>query len=202
MLIYFKEAGFKGIGEYLPNLEFDHELYMNFFSQTEEVEALPILFHLANTLNHNSQYGCYDDLGLPRLEKVLTSFPKQILLAHSQVFWAEISNDIDEENRGGYPKGKVTEGRISYLMRKYFNLHGDLSAYSGYNAIARDLDFGLKFMEEFQDRLYFGTDIANIQQDLPQVPFFKRLKEEKLISKEAYEKIAWKNAAKLFSLSI
>jgi predicted TIM-barrel fold metal-dependent hydrolase len=202
MLNYFKEAGFKGIGEYLPNMELDHPLNMNLFAQTEEVGGLPILFHLANTLNHNGQYGCYDDLGLPRLERILKNFPKQIFLAHSQVFWAEISIDVTEETRCGYPKGKVKEGRISQLMRKYPNLHGDLSAGSGYNAITRDLDFGLKFMEEFQDRLYFGTDIANIPQELPQVPFFKRLKEEKLISKEAYAKISWKNAAELFDLNI
>lgn len=200
MLNYFKESGFKGIGEYLPNMELDHPLNMTLFAQVEEVGGLPILFHLANTYNHNEQYGCYDDIGLPRLEKVLKSFPKQIFLAHSQVFWSEMSNDITEETRGGYPTGKVIEGRVSELMRKYPNLHGDLSAGSGYNAIARDLDFGLKFMEEFQDRLYFGTDIANVPQDLPQIPFFKRLKIEKLISKEAYEKITWQNAVKLFDL--
>jgi predicted TIM-barrel fold metal-dependent hydrolase len=200
MLNYFKESGFKGIGEYMPNLELDHPLNMNLFSQVEEVGGLPILFHLANTLNHNMQYGCYDDLGLPRLEKVLKSFPKQIFLAHSQVFWAEMSSDITEEERGGYPAGKVIEGRVSELMRKYPNLHSDLSAGSGHNAIARDLDFGLNFMEEFQDRLYFGTDIANVPQDLPQIKLFKRLKEEKLISEEAYEKISWQNAVRLFGI--
>ncbi len=200
MLKYFKDSSFKGIGEYMPNLELDHPLNMNLFAQVEEIGDLPILFHLANTRDHNEQYGCYDDIGLPRLEKVLRSFPKQIFLAHSQVFWAEISSDVTEENRDGYPNGKVTEGRVTELMRKYPNLHGDLSAGSGYNAIARDLDFGLKFMEEFQDRLYFGTDIANVPQDLPQIPFFKRLKTEKLISKEAYEKISWRNAVNLFNL--
>lgn len=200
MLNYFKESGFKGIGEYMPNLELDHPLNMNLFSQVEEVGGLPILFHLANTLNHNMQYGCYDDLGLPRLEKVLKSFPKQIFLAHSQVFWAEMSIDITEEERGGYPTGKVIEGRVSELMRKYPNLHGDISAGSGYYAITRDMDFGLKFLEEFQDRLYFGTDIANVPQDLPQITLFKKLKAEKLISKEAYEKITSQNALKLLDL--
>jgi uncharacterized protein len=200
MLNYFKDAGFKGIGEYFPNIEFDHPLNMNLFAQVEEVGGLPVLFHLASTLNYNGQYGCYDELGLPRLEKVLKTFPGLTFLAHSQVFWAEMSSDVTEENRHGYPAGKVTEGRVSELMRKYPNLHGDLSAGSGHNAIARDLDFGLKFLEEFQDRLYWGTDIANVPQDLPQVPFFQRLKTEKLISEEAYEKITWRNAVKLFNL--
>jgi hypothetical protein len=202
MLNFFKESGCKGIGEFMPNMEFDHPLIMNLFSQVEEVGGLPILFHLANTLDHNGQYGCYDELGLPRLEKILKSFPKQIFWGHSQVFWSEISSDVTEETRCGYPKGKVTEGRICELMREYPNLHGDLSASSGYNAISRDLEFGLKFLEEFQDRLYFGTDIANVSQNTPLVPFFKRLKAEKLISEEAYEKIAWRNAAKLLNLKI
>jgi hypothetical protein len=202
MLNYFKKSGFKGIGEYLPNIELDHPLNMNLFSQVEKVGGLPVLFHLANILNYNNQYGCYDDLGLPRLENVLKNFPEQIFIAHSQVFWSEISSDVTEETRCGYPKGKITEGRVSELMRKYPNLHGDISALSGYNAISRDLDFGIKFMEEFQDRLYFGTDIANVPQDLPQIPFFKRLKNEKLISMEAYENITWRNAVKLLNLKI
>jgi hypothetical protein len=202
MLSYFKAAGFKGIGEYLPNLEFDHPLNMNLFAQTEEIGGLPILFHLANTRDHNAQYGCYDDLGLPRLERILKSFPKQIFLAHSQVFWSEISSDVGESSRSGYPTGKVKPGRVVDLMRQYPNLHGDLSANSGYNAITRDPEFGLKFLEEFQDRLYFGTDIANVPQDLPQIRFFRELKEKELIPFDAYEKIAWKNAAKLLDLRI
>jgi predicted TIM-barrel fold metal-dependent hydrolase len=52
-------------------------------------------------------------------------------------------------------------------------------------------------MEEFQDRLYFGTDLAYIPQELPQVAYFRKLKDQKLISEAAYEKIAWKNAYKL-----
>jgi hypothetical protein len=201
MLNFFKESGCKGIGEFLPNLELDHPLNLNLFSQVEEIGDLPILFHLANTLDYNGQYGCYDELGLPRLEKVLKSFPKQIFLAHSQVFWSEISSDVTEETRGGYPTGKVTTGRVCELMREYPNLHGDLSATSGYNAISRDLEFGLSFLEEFQDRLYFGTDIANVPQNTPLVPFFRRLKTEKLISETAYEKIAWRNAVKLLNLN-
>ncbi len=201
MLNYFKDSGFKGIGEYCPNIELDHPLNMNVFAQVEEVGGLPITFHLASTLNHNGQYGCFDEIGLPRLEKVLKSFPRQIFLAHSKVFWSEISSDVTEDNRHGDPQGNVSEGRVSELMRKYPNLHGDLSATSGFNAISRDLDFGIEFMEEFQDRLYFGTDIAYHPQELRQVPFFKRLKDERLISSEAYEKITWKNAAKLFDLS-
>ena len=202
MLEYFKEAGFKGIGEYLPNIELDHPLNMNLFAQIEEVGDLPIIFHLAENKDHNMRYGCYDEIGLPRLEKVLDSFPNQIFIGHSQVFWSEISSNVNNSNRAVYPTGKVIEGRVVELMRKYPNLHGDLSAGSGYNAISRDMDFSKAFLEEFQDRLYFGTDIANVPQQLPQVSFFEKIKNEKLISKEAYEKICWRNAAKLLRLNV
>jgi predicted TIM-barrel fold metal-dependent hydrolase len=88
------------------------------------------------------------------------------------------------------------------LMRRYPNLHGDLSANSGYNAISRDPAFGLAFLEEFQDRLYFATDIAHMEQDLPIVRFVRRLRAERLLSEEALEKIAWRNADRLLGLGI
>jgi predicted TIM-barrel fold metal-dependent hydrolase len=55
-------------------------------------------------------------------------------------------------------------------------------------------------MEEFQDRLYFGTDIAGNNQETPIVKLFDKLKTEKLISTQAYEKITWKNAVNLLDL--
>ncbi|MFO7973232.1 MAG: amidohydrolase family protein, partial [Candidatus Hydrogenedentota bacterium] len=92
--------------------------------------------------------------------------------------------------------------RLLELLRKYPNLLGDLSAGSGFGAISRDPEFGYGFMEEFQDRLFFGTDIANTPQELPIVPYFEKLKKELLISEEAYEKITWKNASRLLGLGL
>ena len=199
MLQYYKEAGCKGVGEYIPNLPFDDPLQMNVFRQVEEV-GLPLTFHVGPTLG--GCYGCYDELGLPRLEKVLKECPDLKLLGHSQPFWAEISADVTDETRGGYPTGKVTPGRLVQLMRECPNLYGDLSAGSGCNAITRDPEFGLQFLEEFQDRLLFGTDICYPNQELPIVAFFQRLHEEQLISAEAYEKITWRNANALLGLGL
>ena len=201
MLRYFQDRGCKGIGEYLPNIDLDHPLNMNLFAQVEEI-GLPLTFHLASTKDHQGQYGCYDDLGLPRLEKVLQAFPKLKLLAHSQVFWAEISADVTLENRSAYPKGPVQPGRAVELLRKYPNLYGDLSAGSGFNAIARDQAFGDAFLAEFADRLLFGTDIANVPQDTPLVAYFQKLRVEGRISPETAEKIAWKNANRLLGLGL
>jgi uncharacterized protein len=200
MLNIFKEAGFKGIGEYMPNIPFDDPLNMNLFKQVAQV-GLPLQFHISPTLGGN--YGCFDEIGLPRLEKVLKANPDMIMLGHSQMFWAEISVNEDPLNRPHYPEGKVTEGAVVRLMREYPNLHGDLSAGSGFNAISRDPEFGYKFLDEFQDRLYFGTDIASsVPRDLPQISYFNKLKADGNISEDVYEKITSQNAIKLLKLDI
>jgi hypothetical protein len=162
----------------------------------EKAERIRLLFHIAPKFG--GCYGVVDEPGLPRLERVLKAFPKLTFLGHSQPFWAEISKE--PEQRGGYPKGKVTPGRVVELMRQYPNLHGDISAGSGYNAISRDPEFGCQFLEEFQDRLYFGTDIANVPQKLPIVDYFHKLQAEKLLSAAAYGKITWQNASALLKL--
>lgn len=200
LLSVYKEMGFKGIGEYMANLPFDDPLNMNFFGQVEE-SGFPLTFHIAPTIG--GDYGCYDDPGLPRLEKVLKTFPGLTLLGHSAAFWIEISRNVDVDNRNGYAKGPVTPGRVIELMREYPNLHGDLSAGSGLNALSRDREFGYRFLEEFQDRLYFGTDICNVGQDVtPMMQYYHDLREYNRISTEAYEKITWKNTARLLSLDI
>ena len=202
MMQTYKDAGFKGIGEYVPNLPFDDPLNMNVFRQTEEME-LPLIFHIGPTIG--GCYGCYDELGLPRLEKVLKACPKLILCGHSQPFWAEISADVTQEARNTYPKGKVAPGRVVELMREYPNLHGDLSASSGWNAVARDPEFGYAFLEEFQDRLYWGTDICRppeAGEQTPLVGFFQEIREKRLISDDAYEKITWRNADRLLGLGL
>lgn len=194
----YREMGCRGIGEYIPNIPVDDPLNLNVFRQAEEA-GFPLTFHLAPQIG--GFYGMYDEPGLPRLEKVLKQFPRLIFLAHSQVFWAEMGQLKNPEERKGYPRGPISKpGRVTELMRKYPNLHGDLSAGSGYNAIARDPEFGYRFLEEFQDRLYWGTDIDVVPIDLPIVPYFRKLKAEKLISRAAYEKITWQNATKLLSL--
>ncbi len=196
-LNHYKEAGCKGVGEYFPNIPLDHELNMSVFDAVEKV-GLPLTFHLAPALG--GYYGCYDELHLPRLERVLRAFPDLIFLGHSQVFWAEIGANCTDENRGSYPEGPVEPGRVVELMRAYPNLYGDLSAGSGYNAIHRDWEFGVSFLNEFSDRLLFGTDIANLPQETPIVGYLDELKRSGDISKEVYDRVMGRNAVSVLGL--
>lgn len=198
LLRAYHEMGCKGIGEYMPNLAVDDPLNMNLFAQAAEV-GMPLTFHIAP--RYGNAYGMYDDVGLEKLETVLRTFPDLVLLGHSQPFWAEISTNVVEDGtRTAYPRGPVQPGRLVELLRTYPNLHGDLSAGSGFGAISRDPEFGCRFMEEFADRLHFGTDIANDPQELPIVAYFQDLKREHRISPEAFEKITHENTERLLGL--
>lgn len=201
MLNYYKSLGAKGVGELQANIYFDDPRAMNFFKHAEACE-MPIIFHIGSL---SGDYGLIDEIGLPHLENVLKAFPKLTLLGHSQRFWSCISGKVSEEDFRGWPAGKVVPGgRVVELMRKYPNLHGDLSAGSGYNAVSRDPEFGYQFIEEFQDRLYYGTDIASPKNmsdfRVKLAGFLDDAVLNGKISYDAYYKVSRGNAEKLLGL--
>lgn len=197
---YYKGAGCRGVGEVTANLAFDDPMVWNLFRYCQEY-AMPVTFHIAPRFG--GCYGLMDDLGLPRLERTLREFPDLVLLGHSQPFWSEISGDVTDETRGGYPKGKVTPGgRVVELMERYENLYGDMSAGSGHNAVSRDPEFGYELLERFQDRLLFATDISYPEYEPPLPGYFKELIEGGHISAEAQEKIAWRNGDRVLKLGL
>lgn len=194
----YKDLGCRGVGEITANLYIDDPMVLNLFAQCGELE-MPVLFHLVDRIG--APYGLVDDIYLPRLERALRELPKTIFIGHAMSFWAEISADVSEDTRGGYPKGPVkAPGRLQELLKKYDNLYGDLSAGSGFNAITRDPEYGYKFLEEFQDKLLFGTDFCHHNQEVPIVNYIKNALECGKISKTAYEKITHLNAEKLLKL--
>jgi predicted TIM-barrel fold metal-dependent hydrolase len=202
LMRYWKARGCKGIGEVCASLRFDDPLMENLFRHAE-AEGLPLTFHLAPKLG--GYYGIVDDLGLPGLDEALNKFPNLKFIGHSQPFWSEISGDVTEEIRNTYPKGKVTAGGAAVrLFGEHPNLYGDLSpaAGSGFNAISRDPEFGYAFLEEFQDRLLFGTDICDPRNKLDLIPYLNAAVEQGRISRAAYEKICYRNAEKLLGVSL
>ncbi len=200
-LNFYKELGAKGLGELTANMLIDDPLMDNLFYHCGECD-MPVTIHIAPA---NAQYGYYgikDDVGLPRLEKILKKYPKLKIFGHSQLFWAEISGDVTEENRTGYPTGKVTEGRIAQLLREYPNLYCDVSAHSGMNALKRDPEYAARFIEEFSDRLMFGIDLCASfnTHHLEYDEFLNKMCEDKYITLENYYKFVRGNAERLLNL--
>lgn len=199
LLSYYKDRGCKGIGEVCANLPFLDPLVQNLFHHVERV-GFPLTFHISPQIG--GCYGLYDDPGLPQLEQCLQLFPKLPFLGHSQPFWAEIGHLNTPSDRYGYPAYPITEeGAVPRLMRRYPNLYGDLSANSGFNAISRDHAFSIAFLNEFQDRLLFGTDICAPDTPTPLVDYLRALHQTGEISATVFQKIARENAIHLLGLN-
>ena len=199
VLKYYKDKGCKGVGEVTANLDMDDARVQNLFDAADKCE-IALTFHLSPQNHHT--YGLIEDMGLKKLEKVLQKYSKVKIFGHSQAFWAEIAANPTVKDRNGYPKGKIEEeGAIQKLMRQYPNLYGDLSAGSGWNALARDEEHAVKFLNEFQDRLMFGTDICCPDRAAtPLVDLLLKLRTEKKISEEVFRKVARENIIRLLDL--
>jgi len=197
-LRYYKDHGCKGVGEVMPNLPFLDPLVQNLFKHVEKVE-LPLTFDISARIG--GDYGLYDDPGLPQLETCLQKFPNLKILGHGPAYWSEIGLLETPADRSGYPEYPIKEeGVVPKLLRKYANMYGDLSARSGANALMRDSEYAVKFINEFQDKLMFGTDICSPVQEIPLVKFLIDLKKEKKISKEVFNKVARENAIHILKL--
>ncbi len=162
LLKRYKEHGCRGFGEHQVGLPFDHPLMMTVYEACEKVE-LPILFHLDDIRG-------IDTPGLPRLENVLKTYPKLLLIGHAAGFWASISGDATFADFGRYPKiptPTTPGGALDRLLAKYPNLYCDLSEPGGYCAIARDKKFGRDFLIRHADRCLFGTDYLMADQEIP-----------------------------------
>lgn len=200
-LALYQQQGAVGVGEVSVNEWMDSPFLTALFAAAEEL-SMPITFHMSPEPGFS--YGVCDRQGLPLLEQALQRFPRLKLLGHSQVFWLEISGDCPQsgnQERSAMGRGQVKQGgRVPELMRKYPNLYGDLSAYSGSCAILRDESQGLAFLEEFSDRLFFATDTVNRRQTFPLAKFLDECREAGRLSELAWENICNRNAQRVFGL--
>ena len=200
-LRWYRDRGCKGLGEMCCNLSILDARVQALFKAAEEV-GFPVTFHLAPFTGNN--YGLVDLPGLPGLELCLQRFPNLKFFGHSQAFWCEIGKYTGQQARFGFPKGPVDEGRVPELMRKYPNLHGDLSAGSGTNALTRDRTYAIRFLEEFQDRLLFGMDICSPEGERrfhrgPDL-FLRDLLAKGEISETVFRKVARGNAERILGV--
>lgn len=130
-------------------------------------------------------------LDFASLEDVLKDYPDVNLIAHGPMFWKNISADASS-HKESFPKGPVVgEGIIWRLLKDYPNFYADISAKSGFHALARDPKNARRFLSLFEDKILFGTD----NKMLGQRDFLDSLK----LSKRTCEKIYGENACRLIS---
>lgn len=191
----YVEEGAKGFGEVIANLPFNDKRMKNIYKICGKLR-LSIVFHLGG-IPGNSTMGLTDKIGLPYIEEVLNEFPDTIFVAHGPGWWAEISGDVKPEERNLYPKGRIEkEGKVQYLLKNYPNIYADLSAGSAYNALTRDYEYGIEFLNKFYDKLLFATDYLCPEQELPIIDYLKNVN----ISEEKKKKIFSENARKILNI--
>ncbi len=193
-----KQNGAVGIGELTINRRIDDPLLEAIFEAAGKLR-MPITFHMSPETGYS--YGIVDKPGLPLLEKALMKYPQTVFMAHSPTFWIEISKDAptEKEERNAWGQGPVIPGgRVVTLFETYQNLYGDLSAHSAGQAIMRDPEFGLDFLEKFADRLFFATDMLNTGMVFPLGAWLDEMYKIGKLSESAYKKIVRENALRLY----
>jgi predicted TIM-barrel fold metal-dependent hydrolase len=191
----YLKKGAKGFGEILANLRFNDKRMKNIYKACGELK-ISIVFHLGG-VPEKSTIGLTDEIGLPYIEEVLNEFPDAVFVAHGPGWWAEISGDVKPEDRDSYPKGKIEkEGKVQYLLKNYPNIYADLSAQSAYNALTRDPEYGIEFLNKFYNKLLFATDYLFPEQELPIIRYLKEVN----IPEEKKKKIFSENAKKLLKI--
>jgi predicted TIM-barrel fold metal-dependent hydrolase len=156
--------GIKVFGELKCRMRYDSPDAIATFRYCGQI-GLPVLFHLECPPILLKRM-CEDIYAWPEwhggdmsaVENMCRLCPDTHFIGHGPGFWREISGDADQSEKP-YPDGEVKPGgRLTELLRKYKNLHCDLSAGSGCNSLSRDFKHAKQFVLEFQDRIMFGRD--------------------------------------------
>lgn len=208
LLRYYKDKGCKGVGEIMLNLPVGDPLVQNLFKHAEAV-GLPVTCDGSDRVG--GDFGLYDEPGLPQFEHSLQRFPKLDFIGHGPTIWAEISpletparrkttfTPAGEQVGWIPPLGPIQqEGVLQKLLRRYGNFYGELS--DAYCALNRDHDYGPKFLTEFQDRLFFGTDFCCVGMPFRTHELLLDWRSKGKISEEVFQKVASENARKFLHL--
>ena len=84
------------------------------------------------------------------------------------------------------------------LLRRFPNLYGELS--DAYLVLKCDHEYAGKFLTEFQDKLFFGTDICSFRHHFGMRELLLELRDSGRISETVFGKIARENAIRFFDL--
>lgn len=149
----YADAGCKGFGEILANVPTNDPRMKGIYRACAKL-GFPIVFDFRLTTT-----GVIEPVGMPYLEECLQEFAETIFVGHGPAWWAEISADVTEEQKRGYPGGPIQHlGPIDHLLETYPNMYADLSAQSGLNALTRDPRITREYVEKHYRKLMFGTD--------------------------------------------
>ena len=95
--------------------------------------------------------------GFERFSRVVDKYPTVQFIGHAQAWWGNIDLRHVQENL--YPTGPVTPGVLTdRLLSECPNVYADLSAASGFRALARDRSHTRDFLTRHQNKLLFGSD--------------------------------------------
>lgn len=152
------KKGLMGFGELKVQVSLEHPGLLRLFRICSD-HGLPVLVHMDKAIPPD--YGQWYCIDIDALGRVCDLFPQVNFVGHGPGFWRYVSGDEDQ-NPAAYPTGKVKPGgKLLKLLRKHKNLHCDLSAGSGLNAISRDPAWGKRFLLRHSDRIMYGTDDFN-----------------------------------------
>lgn len=186
--------GVKICGELKLRMMYDNPDAIRFFQACGEM-GLPVTVHLDYEFdrpeNHpwpNFWYGG----GIEAFGRAVAKCPETIFMGHAPGFWAHISGD-DQFDKVAYPEGPVAPGgELQKLLDRYNNLYCDISAGSGCNALSRDPEHAVKFINKYQDRIVYARDYFDDRHKV----FLDSIE----LTQEVRDKIFYKNALKLVPL--
>lgn len=147
-------AGAMGLGEMKSHVTCDGPEMRAVYALAAE-KNVPVLIHFADFPQFEGE-GTWNS-GIARFPAIVKANPNTLFIGHGDAFWANTSAEVP--SGVPYPTGKIKPGGVSdRLLSEYPNFHGDLSANSGRNFLARDPDFAEKFLERHHAKLMFGSD--------------------------------------------
>jgi predicted TIM-barrel fold metal-dependent hydrolase len=147
--------GAQGFGEMKFHVAADGPELRRAYALAAELRV-PILIHFQE-VDHVPGEGTWSTGFAKQFEAMLKAYPKTTFIGHADAFWANISEDYQDQT--AYPAGPVRRGGVTdRLLGDYANLYGDMSANSGNNGMSRDPEFTADFLKRHQDKLLFGSD--------------------------------------------
>ena len=189
-----EKYGVKACGEFKLRMMLDNWDAIRMFRLCGQ-EKMPVIVHIDYEFPSWEGYPyptVWTGGGIEAFERAIYSCPDTNFIGHASGFWAHISRD-DKYISSQYPEGAVIcDGKIIELLEKYKNLYCDISAYSGFNALQRDINFTKEFLIKYQDRILYGRDCC----DNKHQEFLNTLN----LPSSVLDKIYGQNAEKLFVL--